>query len=135
MVAPSRSVSSNRRIGDVVRLLGLEVRKAHGNKAAVVWDEAKIRTLVEHYAPAGEQAREKKASGTPDGAGSADANHATQANPPDPGAPYSVDSMVSEFRGDRNPKADGIFSGEASGGRPDTGADQDDGYAEEELPW
>jgi hypothetical protein len=66
---PEQERLSNRRISDVVRLLGLVVRKAHGNKAAVVWDDAKIATLAGHYATTEEMGREEEPPAPPAGGG------------------------------------------------------------------
>jgi hypothetical protein len=78
---PEKERLSNKRISDVLRSVGLEVRKAHGNKAAVVWDAAKFTTLARHYAQSAEQGNEERTAKNPAGEGSADANHANQANP------------------------------------------------------
>jgi hypothetical protein len=46
-----REQLSNKRISDVLRSLGLTTRAAHANKAALVWEAAKIEELKAHYAP------------------------------------------------------------------------------------
>jgi hypothetical protein len=78
---PEKERLSNKRISDVLRSVGLEVRKTHGNKAAVVWDDDKIATLSRHYAQSAEQGNEERTAKNPAGEGSADANHANQTNP------------------------------------------------------
>jgi hypothetical protein len=80
---PEKERLSNKRISDVLRSVGLEVRKAHGNKAAVVWDAAKITTLARHYAQSAEQSDEEPTPKNPEDMGSAVANHTNQANPPE----------------------------------------------------
>ena len=80
---PEKEHLSNKRISDVLRSVGLEVRKAHANKAAVIWDEAKIATLARHYAPSAEQADEEPPPKNPVDGGSGDTSHANQANPPE----------------------------------------------------
>ena len=41
---------TNRRISSILTGLGLSTRKSGGNKAALVWDDAKIEVLIAHYA-------------------------------------------------------------------------------------
>jgi hypothetical protein len=42
---------SNRMISEVLTSLGLKTRKAGGNRAALVWDEAAIDRLARYYVP------------------------------------------------------------------------------------
>lgn len=95
---------SNRMISQVLHSLGLETRKAGGNKAALAWDDNKVTALAEHYA----DLESKKGEQKDNGVGSADANHANYANGENVvsrercGEGDSVVSIVSFRKGDES---------------------------------
>jgi hypothetical protein len=114
---PEKEQFSNKRIGDVLRSLGVEVRKTGGNKAAAVWDRVKVEALAEHYAEPAVSEGEGKTSGISEGEGSEDANNANQANPGAAVDPDSVVSVVSVGRGDA-PEETEEFPGDQANPRP-----------------
>jgi hypothetical protein len=87
----------SRRVSNILRSLGFELKKARANKAAVVWDPVKVAAVAAHFA-------EKSGVEGP-GGGSANANHANHANPSGPSgaATVSVVSVVSVAQGGTPP--------------------------------
>jgi hypothetical protein len=89
---PEREQLSNKRISNVLRSLGFEMKKSHGNKAALVWDEEKVAALKEQYAPPPDESDEQPPGESDD---TPHATHATpQGAPPETDMPpdaYSVD--------------------------------------------
>lgn len=76
---------SNKRIGNILRSLGLEIKKGHANKAALVWNDEKIAALTAHYwepePEAGLASPDEKPVQIPASMGAAVAHHANQTKP------------------------------------------------------
>lgn len=102
---PEKEHISNKRVGEVLRSLGLTTKTAHANKAALVWDEAAIAKLAAHYGEPetvrdeDEKKREKREGPMSPG----EANQPNQGNPQEQEGRDSVVSMDSFSRGDTAP--------------------------------